>query len=81
MSTKNDERYYDVVASICSETDRTDSHLICGGFKSSEDALKYINAHKISEQDYYQYCKDDETAYIEIEEHYGGCIVDVITVD
>lgn len=76
------ERYYDVVASICNETSRTDSHLICGGFKSSEEAVDYINAHDISEEDYYKYCGEDETAYIEIEEHYGnGCIINVITVD
>ena len=76
------KRYYDVVASICNETSRTDSHLICGGFKSSEDAVEYINNNNISEEDYYKYCGKDETAYIEIEEYYGnGCLVNVITVD
>lgn len=74
--------YYDIVASICNETCRTDSHLVYGGFNSVEDAIEYINTNNISEEDYYKYCKDDETAYIEIEKHYdNGCIADVITVD
>ena len=54
---KTFERYYDIVASICNETSRTDSHLICGGFKSSEEAVDYINTHNISEEDYYKYCR------------------------
>jgi hypothetical protein len=75
--------YYDIVASICTETCRTDSHLICGGFETAEEAIDYINANKISENDYYRYCSDDETVYIEIDVHdaLGGNIVDVITVD
>ena len=75
--------YYDIVASICTETCRTDSHLICGGFNTAEEAVGYIDAHNISEADYYSYCRDDETAYIEIEEHdaLSESIVSVITVD
>lgn len=75
--------YYDVVASICDETRRTDSHLICGGFNTVEEAIDYINKHNVSEVDYYKYCGDDETAYIEIEERdeLSGTICGVITVD
>ena len=74
--------YYDVVASICTEICRTDSHLISGGFKTEDEAMEYINIHNISEVDYYKYCNDDETAYIEIESHNeDGSIADVITVD
>lgn len=75
--------YYDIVASIYNEFCRTDSHLICGGFNTAEEAVDYINANNISECDYYMYCRDDETAYIEIEVHdaLGGNIVDVIIVD
>lgn len=73
---------YDVVASICSETCRTDSHLVCGGFNTKEEAIDYINKNGISEVDYYSRCNDDETAYIEIEEHdENGNITDVVTVD
>ena len=74
--------YYDVVASICTETCRTDSHLICGGFDTENEAMYYINSHNISEVDYYRYCRDDETAYIEIEVHDdNGTVIEVITVD
>ena len=74
---------YDVVASICNETRRTDSHLVCGGFNSVEEAVDYINANNVSEVDYYKYCNNDETAYIEIEKYdvKNSCIVEVITVD
>lgn len=74
--------YYDVVASICTETCRTDSHLICGGFNTLEEAMNYIETHSISSVYYECYCKDDETAYIEIEERddLGGNIVDVFTL-
>lgn len=74
--------YYDIVASICSETDRTNSHLVCGGFDTVEEAVDYINVNKISEVDYYRYCKDDETAYIEIEERdvSSGNLVETITI-
>ena len=75
--------YYDVVASVCDEFRRTDSHLIYGGFTSVEEAMAYINEHDVSEENYYKYCKDDETAYIEIERRndIDGSISDVITVD
>ena len=75
--------YYDVVASICNETCRTDSHLIYGGFKTAEEALDYINMHDISESDYYNYCGDGETVYIEIERRndIDGSFSDIITVD
>ena len=74
---------YDIVASICNETYRTDSHLICGGFNTEEEAIDYINKHNISESDYYSYCKDDETAYIEIEvrSNLDGSICGIILVD
>lgn len=75
--------YYDVVVSICTETERTDSDVICGGFATKEDAIKYINDNGISEVDYYSRCREDETAYIEIEERDDetGTIVDVTTID
>ena len=74
--------YYDIVASICTEICRTDSHLVCGGFKTEEDAVDYINKYNVSEVDYYKYCKDDETAYIEIEvRDNNSSIIEVITVD
>ena len=73
--------YYDVVVSICTETERTDSDIICGGFATKEDAIKYINDNGISEVYYYYRCREDETAYIEIEERDDetGAIVDIIT--
>lgn len=74
--------YYDVVVSICTETCRTDSDLICGGFETEDDAMDYINTHDISESDYEYRCRDDEVVYIEIEEHdINGSLVSVITVD
>ena len=75
--------YYDVVVSICNETDRTDSHLICGGFDTVEEAIDYINEHNVSEVEYYWLCSEDETAYIEIETHdaLSGTICDVVTID
>ena len=74
--------YYDVVASICNEIRRTDCHLVCGGFETEDEAMEYINSHDVSEVDYYRYCNDDETSYIEIEEHNDdGSIAGVITVD
>lgn len=74
--------YYDIVASICNESCRTDSYLISGGHESFEDALNYVNKKGIFEVDYCKYCKDDETAYIEIERHNeDGSISDVVTVD
>ena len=75
-------RYYDVVVSICTETCRTDSYLICGGFSTDNEAMAYINKHGISESDYECRCRDDEAPYLEIEEHdINGQITNVITVD
>ena len=71
--------YYDVVASICTETCRTDSCLICGGFDTEEEAMSYINTRKVSEIDYYCYCKDDEVVYIDIEKRdENGELIDII---
>jgi hypothetical protein len=74
--------YYDVVASICTETCRIDSHLICGGFNTLAEAMNYSQAHNISEVDYECYCKDNEIVYIEIEEKdaLSGNIVDILTI-
>lgn len=74
--------YYDIVASICDEYRRVDSHLVCGGFKTEKEAVDYININDVSEEDYDKYCRGDETAYIEIERHNAdGSIGDIITVD
>ena len=75
--------YYDIVASICSETCRTDSRLVCGGFDTEEKAWNYINDNDVSEEDYYWLCNEGETAYIEIERRNDadGTLCDVITVD
>lgn len=78
-----ENRYYDLVASFCNETCRVDSYLIYSGFSTKEEAIEYINTYNISEVDYERYCRDDETPYIEIEEHNSltGAICEVITVD
>ena len=34
--------YYDVVVSICTETERVGSDLICGGFKTEDEAMECI---------------------------------------
>jgi len=74
--------YYDVVASICTETCRTDNRFICGGFSTEEEAMDYINKNDISEEDYYWLCNEDEMAYIEIEVYNeDNSIIKVITVD
>lgn len=74
--------YYDVVASICNETCRNDSYLVFSGLKTEEEAMNYINKYNISEEDYYKYCRDGETAYIEIEvRDNNSSIIEVITVD
>ena len=79
--------YYDVVVSIyekrgsnnCCDV-RIDSHLVCGGFKTEDEAMEYINKNEINE---YTYCYSDEKyPCIEIEEHNeDGTITNVITVD
>ena len=73
---------YAVVASIYNESCRTKSFLICDGFNTQEEALEYINTHGVYEDDYYWQCKDDEAAYIEIEERntFNG-FVSVVTLD
>ena len=78
-----DMYYYDIVASICDETRRTDSHLVCGGFKTEEEAIDYINVNDVCEENYYKYCNNDETAYIEIEKRNNadGSLVEIILVD
>jgi hypothetical protein len=74
--------YYDVVVSIRTETCRTDSDVICGGFATEDEAMDYINTHDISERDYEYRCHDDETAYIEIEENdTDGNIIKIIAVN
>ena len=79
--------YYDVVVSIYEEIGdnnccdvRIDSHLICGGFKTEDEAMEYINNNEINE---YKYCySDKEYPCIEIEEHTDQDVcVSVITVD
>ena len=76
--------YYDVVVSIYEENDRNDirmdSHLLCGGFKTKDEATDYINNNEI---DGFKYCySDKEYPCIEIEEHNeDGTVVNVITVD
>lgn len=74
--------YYDIVASICTETHRVDDILICGGFETVQKAMDFIDKYNVSETDYYHRCKDNETVYIEIEEHgKNGTIIDVITIN
>lgn len=79
--------YYDVVCSIYEERGtnnccdiRIDSHLLCGGFKTEDDAMEYIDTHDCSKYD--NCCSKDEYPCIEIEEHNeDGNITSVITVD
>lgn len=75
--------YYDVVASICTETCRNYSDLICGGFNTEEEARDYIETHDISEVDYEYLCSDDETVYIDIEKRsiVDGSLVYIIDID
>lgn len=66
--------YYDVVVSIYKDeycNERIDSHLLCGGFETEdeakEEANKYINNKDFNE---YKYCySNEEYACIEVEEH------------
>lgn len=77
--------YYDVVCSVYKEskngTDyRIDSHLLCGGFATDDDAMVYLNTHDFTEYD--DTGKDDLYTCIEIEEHNeDGSVARVITVD
>lgn len=75
--------YYDVVCSIYEESDdgfdyRIDSHLICGGFKTEDDALEYINTHDCK---MYSDIRISPYACVEIEAHKAdGSVAGVITV-
>ena len=79
-----EEYYYDVVASIYEASEdgmdcRVDSHLLCGGFNSLEDATGYIDTNDCTE-----YGEVGNTKYtsVEIERHRtDGSIAGVITVD
>ena len=75
--------YYDVVVSICTETERVGSDLICGGFKTEDEAMKCIEDGKFSLIPYYNRCKDNEIACIEIEKREDETenLIDIITVD
>lgn len=77
-------KYYDVVCSIYEEYGsndiRVDSHLLCGGFKTENEAMEYINTHDCSEYD--KSCGKNKYSCIEIEEHNeDGSVSRVITVD
>ena len=75
--------YYDVVVSIYKDKNcnvRTDSHLLCGGFETEDEATDYINNNEINE---YKYCySDKEYPCIEIEEHNeDGSLECIIEID
>lgn len=75
--------YYDVVVSIYEEAYKNgvmiDSYLVCGGFKTEDEAMEYINNTEINE---YKYCySDNEYPCIEIEEHNeDGSIIGVTSI-
>lgn len=77
--------YYDVVCSVYEESEdgidyRVDSHLLCGGFETDDDAMEYINTHDCTEYD--DVGKTNLYTCIEIEEHdENGSVVSVVTVD
>lgn len=77
--------YYDVVCSIYEITERdvdvrVDSHLICGGFETEDDAMEYIDTHDCTE--YNDVGKTNLYPCVEIEEHNeDGYVSCVITVD
>lgn len=78
--------YYDVICSVyeINEEDgidyRVDEHLICGGFKTENEAMEYINTHDCTE--YNDVGKTNLYTEIEIEEHDGdGSVTYVVTVD
>ena len=77
-----EEYYYDIVVSFCTEHCREDCDIICGGFETEQAAMKFIEEYNVSEADYYSRCRDDETAYIEIEKRRDsdGSLVDITTV-
>ena len=46
-----EKRYFDIVASIYTETCRTNSYLVCGGFSTDEEAMnlaKYQEAYNLA---------------------------------
>lgn len=77
--------YYDVVCSIYEQSEdgldyRVDSHLLCGGFETEDDAMEYIDTHDCTEYD--DVGKTSLCTCIEIEEYKeDGTIASVITVD
>lgn len=76
--------YYDVICSIYEENEkkdiRIDSHLLCGGFKTEDEAIEYINIHDCSQYDHC--CSKNEYPSIEIELHKeDGTVVEVVTID
>lgn len=79
--------YYDVVCSIYEERGtnnccdiRVDSHLLCGGFETEDEAMEYINNNDCSK--YNNCCSNREYPCIEIEKHNeDGSVAGVITVD
>ena len=79
--------YYDVVVGIyekigsnkncCNE--RIDSHLLCGGFNTEDEAMEYIDKYDCNEYTHYS---DNKSHSIEIEEHNEyGSLLTVITID
>ena len=77
--------YYDVVCSVYEENEdgidyRVDSHLLCGGFKTEDEAVEYINTHDCTEYD--DVGRTSLYTCIEIETHNeDGSVASVITVD
>lgn len=77
--------YYDVVCSIYKEVNnfcdtRVESYLLCGGFKTDDEAMEYINNNDCSRYD--DCCAKNEYPCIEIEEHdENGNVTGVVTVD
>ena len=77
--------YYDVIVSVYEESEngmdyRVDSHLLCGGFETEDEAVEYINTHDCTEYD--DVGKTNLYTCIEIEEHdKNGKLIGVITVD
>lgn len=58
---------------------RTDSHLICGGFHTRDEAMQYIDNNEINGYKYTY--SDNEYPYIEIEElDENSNVVNVATV-
>lgn len=83
--------YYDVVCSVYKENEngvdyRVDSHLLCGGFKTEDEAMEYINTHNCTEYtvDLFENLDAEKSnlyTCIEVEEHNENGIVNVVMVD